>query len=464
MNINFIKNSVSQCLCGYSKSWRIILFTLILHFTFLILNFSPAYAGIEIKRDVLENGLTLMVVERHNLPIVMVTVGIKGGSLIEPAEKAGLANLTAELLPEGTKKRTSTEISEEIEFVGASLHTSGGDDYITVSLSILKKDLDLGFDILSDIIISPSFPQEELDKKRERIKGSLRSYEENPDFVAQKAFKEALFGLHPYGRLIEGTSGTLDHINQRYLKDFHSAYYVPNNAIMSVVGDITPEEATSLIKKYFSKWKGKELKIPSVEKPKPLKDKKTISIDKNITQANIILGHMGISRDNPDYYALSVMNYILGGGGFASRLMQNLRDEKGLTYDIHSFFEAKKENGSFQIGIQTKNESASMATDEILKEIKRIRETLVSDAELQDAKAFLTGSFPMKIEAGKKIASFLVAMEYYELGLDYINKYPAYINAVTKDDVLRVAKKYLNNEKFILVIVANEKRAGLKIE
>lgn len=441
---------------------NIILFLLLL-FTVHCLLFTDAYA-LDIKKTVLDSGLTLMVVERHNLPIVAVTVGIKAGSLIEPVEKAGLANLTAELLTEGTKRRTAAEISEEIEFVGASLDSSGGDDYVIVNLTVLKKDLALGFDILSDIILNPAFPEDELNKKRKRIKGGLKSREEDPGFVVSKAFKEAVFGSYPYGRLIEGSPETLDKIKQEDLMNFHSAYYLPNNAMMSVAGDITVEEAKGLLAKYFSGWKKKEFKVSMPVKPEALKERKVITIDKDITQANIVLGHIGISRGDPDYYAVVVMNYILGGGGFASRLMQNIRDEKGLVYDIHSFFDANKETGSFEVGLQTKNESANTAIEEILKEINRIRESGVTDTELSDAKSFLTGSFPMRIDMSRKIANFLIAVEYYELGIDYIDKYPAYINKVTKEDVLRVARKYLDPERFALAVVADQKKAGLKIK
>lgn len=428
--------------------------------TILFSLFTDAYA-LDVKRKVLDNGLTLMVVERHNLPVVKVSMGINAGSLYEPETKAGLASLVAAMLSEGTKNRTAQQVSGEIEFVGGSVGASGGDDYITVSLSILKKDLDLGFDILSDIILNPVFPEDELKKKIERTKAGLRAQEEDPGFVASKDFKKAIFGAHPYGRLATGTDETLDNINRNDLIDFHSGYYAPNNAVMAVVGDITSEEAEYLINKYFVQWKEKNITPPSLPSTSMQGERKVISIDKDLTQANIIIGHLGVSRDNPDYYALSAMNYILGGGGFGSRLMQNIREDKGLVYDIHSFFEPDKYSGSFQIGLQTKNESANTAIEEVLKEITKIRSEPVSDMELSDAQSFLTGSFPMKIETSSRIAGFLVAVEYYGLGLDYIDKYPEFINSVTKEEVLRVAGKYLDPDNYTLVVVAKEKDAAV---
>ena len=418
--------------------------------------------ALDVKRQVLDNGLVLLIVERHNLPVVKVSLGMNAGNLMEPEEKAGLSSLVASLLTEGTASRTAEEISESIEFVGGSIGASGGDDYNSASLSVLKKDIDLGFDLLSDVILNPVFPEDKFNKKKERIKGDLKAREEDPDFLASREFKKALFGSHPYGRLISGTSESIDNISREDLVEFHSTYYVPENSVMSVVGDVEPEEVEKLLEKYFSKWESKKSAHLSPPQVEAVRKRETIKIDKDLTQATIKLGHIGVSRDNPDYYSLSVMNYILGGGGFASRLMQNIREEKGLVYDIHSYFSSNRLGGSFQVGLQTKNESANTAIEEILIEIKAIRNIPVTDEELSDAKAFLTGSFPMRIETSSRIANFLVAVEFYGLGARYIDDYPIYINKVTREDVTRVAHKYLDPEKFILVVVANQDKTGLK--
>ncbi len=444
------------------KFRKIIFISLVLQFVICIL-ISSSYA-LDVKRSVLENGLTLMTVERHNLPIVKVSIGINAGSLHEPEDKAGLANLVASLLDEGTKNRTAQQISEEIEFVGGGVGASGGDDYIKVSLSILKKDLDLGFKLLSDIILNPVFPEDELKKKIERTKASLQSREEDPGFLASRDFKKAVFGSHPYGRLVSGTAETLDNISRDDLVEFHSAYYAPNNAVMAVVGDVTPGEVSSLINKYLSGWKAREVSKTMQPVFAMQTERNVITIDKNLSQATIIFGHLGVSRDHPDYYSLSVMNYILGGGGFASRLMQNVREEKGLVYSIHSYFSPDKYSGTFQVGLQTKNESANTAIAEVLNEIQRIRSEQVSDLELSDAQSFLTGSFPMRIETSARIAGFLVAVEYYGLGLDYIDNYPQFIYSVTKEEVLRVARKYLVPDNYTLVVVADQDKAALNKE
>jgi zinc protease len=437
---------------------------LFLYFLFFISCFLlPADAlAINAKKTALKKGIIVIHSEEHSLPIVMLTLLIKASPFNEPKEKAGLANLTAELLLEGTKHRKSTDISEEIEFLGASLDTSTSSDYTTITLSVLKKDINKGFELFSDILLNPVFPQREIERKKELIKGSLKQREEDPSFVAERAFRQEVFGEHPYGRLTEGSDKTIDNIKREDLIKFFSDYFLPNNSILSIVGDLTEEELNILVNKYLDKWTKADL--PPII-PRAFNEKKIsriIKINKDLTQANIILGHIGISRNDPDYYAVSIMNYIFGGGGFSSRLMQSIRDEMGLAYDVNSFFSLNKEKGMFQIEVQTKNESAGLVISEIVKQMERIRKELVSDEELEDAKSYLTGSFTRRLDTNRKIADFLGFVEFYDLGLDYIEKYPAYINSVTKEDVLRVARKYLDPENYVLVVVANQKKADLK--
>lgn len=414
------------------------------------------------ERELLADNMVLLHAERKTLPIVTVVIAVKAGSIAEPSDKAGLAYLTAALLNEGTKKRTSRAISEAIEFVGGSLSASAGPDYTTISLSVLKKDIDLGFDLLSDILMNPAFNEEEIKRKKRITRNWLIQQSEEPGIVASIAFSKAVFGGHPYARQVQGTLESLDLITRQDIIDFHNTFFVPNNTIMSVAGDISRNELNALLNRHLGNWKQKTIPSASLPGISARKGSTVIKINKDLTQANIILGHLGISRDNPDYYAVSVMNYILGGGGFASRLMDNIRDNKGLAYDVHSFFSANKFSGSFQAGLQTKNESANAAIDEVLREIERIRTEPVSDKELQDAKSYLTGSFPLRIDSNSKIAGFVLAVEFNSLGLDYVDKYPSLINAVTQEDIERVAKKYLDTNNYVLVVVGNMDRMKLK--
>lgn len=422
----------------------------------------PSFAGQLADRELLPNNMVLLHAERKTLPIVTVVMAIKAGSIAEPPEKAGLAYLTAALLTEGTKTRSSRDISSAIEFVGGSLSASAGADYATITLTVLKKDIDLGFGLLSDILLSPAFGDDEINRKKSITRSWLKQQNEEPGTVASIAFSRAVFGDHPYGRQVQGTIGSLDAISRQDIVAFHDQYFAPNNAIMSVAGDISRKELKALLDKYLGAWQQKVMPsrpLPAVAaQSKPL----VIRVNKDLSQANIMLGHLGITRENPDYYAVLIMNYILGGGGFSSRLMDNIRDNMGLAYDVHSYFSASKYGGAFQAGLQTKNESANTAIDETLKEIRRIRTEPVSDRELEDAKSYLTGSFPLRIDSNSKIAGFALAVEYYGLGLDYVDRFPSLINRVAKDDILRVARKYLDPENYVLVVVANMEKANLK--
>jgi zinc protease len=460
------RNSWMPASAGMTKSCRPFQHTIrkILLLLIVIFIFSLPAQAIELKvnRRVLPNGLILLHVERHNLPVVKVSMMVKASPLDEPAAKAGLANLTAELLTEGTKNRTSEEISSQIEFLGASVGASADEDYTSLGLSVLKKDLDKGFEIFSDVLMNPTFPDKEIMRVKKIIKDDLQQQEEDPSFVAEKAFREAIYKSFPYGRLVPGSPETIDTITREDLVKFHSDYYVPANAILSVVGDITEEELNALLDKFLKDWASKPVPPRNLQQPEPVTKKEVVLIDRELTQASILYGNLGIKRDNPDYYAVSVMNYILGGGGFASRLMAEIRDKMGLAYDVHSIFTSNKEEGVFEVGVQTKNQSAPKVIELIRQGIEEIMSKPVTAEELSDAKAYLTGSFPRRLDTMSKIADMLAAIEFYGLGLDYIQQYPDYINAVTADDVLRVAKKYLTPEEYVLVVVGNQSQTGLK--
>lgn len=414
------------------------------------------------KRYVFENGLTLLVAEKRALPIVTVHVVIKAGSLVEPKEKAGLANLVASLLTRGTKTRSAVEISEAIEFVGGSLTSQGGADVASVGLTVLRKDLDLGLNLLTDVLLHPAFEEQEIQRKMKEIVGAIRKKKEEPGEVAEEAFNALVFGDHPYGRPVEGTEETLKGISRKDIQAFYEAYVRPERTIVAVVGDVGFEEMVAKFQTLFGSWKRGEALDPPLPTPPSLEGPKVKKIHRNLTQANIVLGHLGIKRENPDFYAVQVMNYILGSGGFASRLMANIRDEKGWAYDVDSHFVSRLQPGPFMTSLQTKNETAQPAVEEVLKEIRRIREEPVSEEELKEAKAYLTGSFPLRLDTNAEIAQLLTGIELYGLGLDYVERYPTLIEAVTREEVLRVAKRYLDPERFVLVVVADQEKAQVK--
>jgi len=432
-------------------------------FLFIVL-FTRAVYSAELlgKRIVLDNGMILLLSEKHDIPMVTMNMAIKAGSMVEPADKPGLASIAASLLTQGTAKRTASQISREIDFIGGSLSVSGGGDFASAGLRVLTKDLRTGLDLLSDVLLNPVFDQKEIDRKVKETLAEIQRLKDEPDSIAGEAFAKMIFGDHPYGKTNDEVAAYLPKLVRQDIIDFHSTRYSPNNTIIAVVGDVNEKEIRQLLDEYFKSWKKKEQQLQPLAQP-PVREKTIVQkIDKSITQANIEMGHVGISRENPDYYAVMIMNYILGGGGFSARLMDNIRDNKGLAYDVHSGFSARKEPGSFSVSIQTKNESANQVIEETFKEIRRIQGELVTEKELADAKAYITGSFPLKMDTYAKIAGMLTSVEIYGLGLDFPQKYPSLINSVTREDIQRVAKKYLHPDAMAIVVVADQKKAKLK--
>lgn len=438
------------------------------YFLILIFLLAPQFGRIAYpaepigKRIPLENGMVLLLSEKHDIPMVTVNMAIKAGSTAEPGDKPGLASITASLLMQGTSKRSASRINSEIDFIGGSLSVSGGNDFASAGLRVLKKDIRTGLDLLSDVLMNPVFDQKEIDRKVKETLAEIQRQKEEPSIIASDAFAKAVYGRHAYGRTNDDVAAYLPKLTRQDIFNFYSARYSPNSIIVAVVGDVNEKEIIALLQEYFKGWKRSDQPLPASVPPPVIEKTVVRKIDKSITQANIDMGNIGISRENPDFYAVMIMNYILGGGGFSSRLMDNIRDNKGLAYDVHSGFSAQKEPGAFSVSIQTKNESANEVIAETLKEIRRIQTEPVSDKELADAKAYLTGSFPLKMDTYAKIAGMLTSIEIYNLGLDYPQKYPALINAVSREDIQRVAKEYLHPDSLVIVVVANLEKAKLR--
>jgi zinc protease len=246
------------------------------------------------------------------------------------------------------------------------------------------------------------------------------------------------------------------------VQNFYAREYLPNQVILTIVGDVTVEQAATLIQTHFGMWKKGTVHPRSVKKPAAI-DKKTVQfIEKDLTQSTIVIGHPGISRTNPDFYAVTVMNHILGAGGFSSRLMDTIRDKQGLAYGITSHYDARSMPGSFWINLQTRTEATNQAINGVLAEMKAIREAPVSDQELAEAKAFLMGSFPLRLDSTAKLAQVLAQVEFFGLGFDYFSQYTKWIERVTKEDVLRVAKQYLDPQHYALVVVGNIVKAKIR--
>lgn len=414
----------------------------------------------KVERMVLSNRLVLLVSEEHSLASVTCRLLIDGGSRRDPAGKGGLANLTARGLLQGTAGRDAGAFNRALDSIGASLNASVHRDYATLSMRVLKKDLDHGISLFMEALTQPVFPAEEIEREVQRTLAAIQTAEENPARVAAKTFRSTLFRAGPYAHPVEGTRESVSGLTRDEAVQFFQTFYHPNKAIMAVTGDITMGEVNEKFIPPLTRWsRGREADGDFTNSF--ANGPKTVKINREITQANIILGHMGIRRENPDYYALSVMNHILGGGGFGSRLFEEIRVKRGLAYGVHSGFDSGISIGSFRIVLQTKNESSREAVSICIREMKEMQKEMVSEEELERAKKYLTGSFPLRLDTQQELAHFLVQVEFYKLGLDYPEKYPELIRSITREDILRTAKTYLHPENYILVILADLEGAGM---
>jgi zinc protease len=427
----------------------------------IVLSYGHLNAMPAVQREVLPNGLVVLTSEERALPFVTFKLLIHAGARRDPSGLEGLANLTARALLFGTKKQGMASINEQLDFMGASLSSDGARDYAVISFRVLKKDLAKGFQLFTEVLTEPAFPTEEVQKEMTRTLAAIKASEDHPGAVAEKAFMKALYMGGPYGQPVIGTKESVERLTADAVRDFYRSCYHPDTSIMVIVGDIAGDTLKGLVFPQLAKWQERSAGAAPVE-IQTEKGTKTVMIDRPLTQANLILGHEGITRGNPDFYAVTVMNYILGGGGLTSRLMEEARAKRGLAYSIYSQFDAGKYQGSFQLVLQTKNASARDAIGLAKAEISRMRTEAVTDKELEGAKKYLIGSFPLRLVTQEGIAGFLLQVEYQRLGLDYLERYPGLIRAVTAQDILRVAKAYLHPDACILVAVANLKEAGLE--
>jgi zinc protease len=420
----------------------------------------PAFA-LKAQRIQLDSGAILLVSEQHQLPMITMTIAFDAGARRDPDGAGGLAALTADSLTEGTKDLSAEQLNQKIDFMGSAVGIDAGQDYAGAHLTALKRYWHDTLHLLASMLREPGLRNADIQRKQAETIAGLKSREEQPGYVASVAFSKTLFGSAPYGHPADGTVETVSKLTSDNVRSFYSDHYRMGSAVIVVVGDITVSEARAAIEKELSGPAGTVAPQATPAAPTVATGAHATTIDRNVTQANLILGFGGVARSNPDYYKLQVMNYILGGGGFSSRLVKAVRSKAGLAYSIGSAFEAAKFPGSFHVGLQTKNSSANQAIRLVLEQLRDIQKNPVADAELGSAKKFLIGSFPLKIDRQSAIANFLTQVEVYGLGLDYAERYPKLIGVVTKEDVQRVAREYLHPDAYLLIAVANQSEAGI---
>ena len=405
----------------------------------------------------LDNGLTVLVLEDQRFPLVNVTLQISGaGPILEPAERPGLANITAQMLREGTKSRTSRQLAEEIERLGTTVNASSGfgSTAAVVNASGLSDNFDQWFALLSDMLLNPSFPADELSKLKQRMKVQLVQQRSQPFFLTEERFRRIIYGKHP-AAVYSTTPEVLDALTPEALAAWHRERYVPQNAILGIAGNVRASEVIPKLKQWLAAWKRTDYKESLPPHPTPATAGKIFLIDRpNSVQSTIRMGNIAIDRRHPDYVPVVVMNSVVGGGASA-RLFLNLREEKGYTYGVYSSFTALKYPGPWAAGGDVRTEVTEGAMTEFLRELNRIRDERVPAAELEEQKRSIVASFALSLESPDQLLNYAVVRKIYNLPEDYWETYPSRIMAVTAEDVQRVARQYVNPQTQQVVVVGD---------
>ncbi len=422
----------------------------------LLLIAAPALAAPLAHREVLPNGIVLLVAERPAVPIVAVRVFMRAGAAFEPRDRAGVANLTGALLTRGTARHTGPEIDDAIEFVGGSLEAGAGRDGLTASLAVLKRDLGLGLDLLGEVMLAPTFPEAELKRKVTQIQAAIKRSEEDPNTVGARALSPLVFPNHPYGRPVEGTIESVGKLTRDDVLAFYRGAVRPDTTIIAVVGDVTVDEARREVLARLGGWARPSTPPPPAPAEAGAAPPNTETITKELTQATIMLGRPAIRQTDPDYFPLAVAAYVLGGGS-ASRLYTRVRDEGGLAYSVYAYVSPARYGASFVVAAQTRVSEVPKVVDILRDEQAKLARGPVGEDEVRLAKDYLIGSFPLRLDTTAKVADFAVAIEQQGLGLDYADRYKAGIATVTPADVQRVAARFLGPDTFSRVVVGATK-------
>ena len=411
-------------------------------------------AAVMVEKIVSKKGIEAWLVRDNINPIVTMKFSVRGGAALDPRGKEGLANLVASTLDEGAGEIKSQAFQRQLEDLSISLSFSAGKDTFSGSVRTLNENRDVAFRLLRLAITQPRFDAEPVERVRSQIISGIRRGSENPRRIANRTLMETLFPDHPYGRTSRGTLESVPRIKNVDLKFFVKQRLARNNLVIGVVGDITPAQLSDILDDVFGGLPGEasSWKLPTT---KAAPANRTIIVGKNIPQSIIRFGHGAVKRDDPDFYAAYVMNYILGGGGFESRLYAEVREKRGLAYSAYSYLYPFDQAGLILGGAGTANRRAAETVKIVRNEWQRMASKGVSPEELSGAKQYLTGSYALRFGSSRRIASMLVGLQLDNLGIDYFDKRNKLISAVTIEDVNRVAKRIVDPKNLTLVVVGN---------
>jgi zinc protease len=402
----------------------------------------------------LPNGLRVVAVLHHEQPVVSMRMIVQAGSALDPKGKLGLANLAASLLDQGTETKTAREVNDELDYMGGEMAAGAGPDLTFASMVVMKDSFSTGMQMLADMVRRPAFAQEEIERQRQQLQSGLQVSFEDPSFIADAVFNRLVYGSHPYGMPETGTPETLASITRDDLIAFHRRAYLPNNAIIAVVGDVTADEAFEGVTRAFGDWERRDPPAPTLTPPpNPARRIVIVNMPQSV-QTEIRVGLLGIRRNQSDYMPLNLAMRILGGEG-ANRLHQILRTERGLTYGAQADMHTLRESGDFEAETSTRSEATGEVLRLIVDEIARLQRERVNERELSDAKAYLTGSFPLTIETPDAIATQILNVLFYGLPIGELQSFRERVNAVSPIDIERVARFYLTSERVSIVLVGN---------
>ncbi len=404
----------------------------------------------------LPNGLRVFVVTDHKEPALAARLLImSAGTIKDPADRPGVAEMTANLLTQGTEKRSAKDIADAIDFVGGSLSASAGKDGTTVTLDVVRRDLDLGLDLMSDVVLHPSFRAEELERQRQQLLSSLTVQYSDPQYLASAVFSRVVYGNSPYGLPGEGTPETVQKLNRDQLAEFQHSNYAPNQSFLAFAGDITPEQAFAAAEKYFGAWEKKDVSSTVPVLPGPLSGRHFWLIDKpDAVQTQIRVGKLGIRRGDPNYIPVEVMNRIFGGG-YNSLLNTEVRVKKGLTYGAYSQFAPHLYTGAFFVGTFTRTDATVEATKLVVDLLSQMSTGGVTPPQLNFARDYLAGVYPIQSETAEQVADRVLTVAIYRLPPDYNRTYPDKIRSVTSEQVGEMAKRYLSTADLDVILVGN---------
>lgn len=402
----------------------------------------------------LSNGLKVVIFEDKRFPLVSSRLAFFSGDANDPKGSTGLTSAATAMLTEGTENYSSKELAEKIERLGASISASSSEDFTIIAasaLSVYQSDI---FDLISEIIYRPTFPEDELDLYRRNTIENLKFQRSQPNFLANEQTARLLYGAHPYGK-VSPSAADVEKLTREMLVDFHKTNFFPNNAVFIVIGDVERDEVLQEIEDKFGHSAGDEIPPATFPEP-PTRDRRTLTIvDRpGSAQSNIVMANRAFARNSPDYFAALVMNQVLGAGA-SSRVFMNLREEKGYTYGAYTRFDSKRLDGDFEATAEVRTAVTGDSLKEFFYELERICSEAVSEQELADAKNFLTGVFPIRAETQEGLAGLILNQQIYDLPEDYLETYRDNIDAVSLEEVQQAAKKYITSDQMAIVIVGD---------